>query len=158
MDMIRTRIVLRRLSRATCDALNAAGGAISTGIAVWHWRTYRRKGHWLSEYAARRPSCRGRHKPKGRRYRCPACGFPAHRDVVGQVNILSRFQHGEPGKIPAPAVVKYRIPHNVRVLRRCPDTGQALAPVARSQLREAAGLWTGRRVTRDCLSRARNRN
>jgi putative transposase len=77
------------------------------------------------------PSCRGRHKPKGRRYRCPACGFQAHRDVVGQVNILSRFKHGEPGKIPAPAVVKHRIPHDVRVMRRCPDTGQALAPVAR---------------------------
>ena len=86
------------------------------------------------------PSCQGRHKPKGRRYRCPACGFQAHRDVVGQVNILSAFQYGEPGKIPAPAVVKYRIPHNVRVMRRCRDTGQAGMPVARSLLREAAGL------------------
>jgi putative transposase len=86
------------------------------------------------------PSCSHRHKPKGRRYRCPACGFQAHRDVVGQVNILSIVKHGEPGKIPAPVVVKYRIPHNVRVMRRCPDTGQALAPVAREQLREAAGL------------------
>jgi putative transposase len=86
------------------------------------------------------PDCSHRHKPKGRLYRCPACGFRAHRDVVGQVNILSRFKHGEPGKIPAPSVVKYRIPHNVRVMRRCRDTGQALAPVARSHLREAAGL------------------
>jgi putative transposase len=86
------------------------------------------------------PSCSHRHKPKGRRYRCPACGLQAHRDVVGQVNILSIFKHGEPGRIPAPAVVKYRIPHNVRVMRRCPDTGQALAPVARGRLREAAGL------------------
>jgi putative transposase len=77
------------------------------------------------------PSCSHRHKPRGRRYRCPACGLRAHRDVVGQVNILSRFKHGEPGKISAPAVVKYRIPHNVRVMRRCPDTGQAPAPVAR---------------------------
>jgi putative transposase len=85
-------------------------------------------------------SCSRRHKPKGRRYRCPACGLQAHRDVVGQVNILSRFQHGEPGKIPAPAVVKYRIPHNVRVMRRCRDTGRAALPVARVQLREAAGL------------------
>ncbi len=86
------------------------------------------------------PSCSHRHKPRGRRYRCPTCGFQAHRDVVGQVNILSRFQHGEPGKIPAPAVVKYRIPHNLRVMRRCPDMGQALAPVARESFREAAGL------------------
>jgi putative transposase len=41
------------------------------------------------------PNCTHRHKPKGRRYRCPACGFQAHRDVVGQVNILSVFVHGE---------------------------------------------------------------
>jgi putative transposase len=86
------------------------------------------------------PTCSHRHKPKGRRYRCPACGFPAHRDVVGQVNILSMFRHGEPGRIPAPAMVKYRIPHDLRVMRRCPDAGQVQAPVARGQLREAAGL------------------
>ena len=86
------------------------------------------------------PSCRGRHKPKGRRYRCPACGLQAHRDVIGQVNILSRFKHGEPGKVPAPAVVKYRIPHDVRVMSRCPDTGQAAMPVARESSREATAL------------------
>jgi putative transposase len=85
------------------------------------------------------PSCQGRHKPMGRLYRCPACGFPAHRDVVGQVNILSRYRHGEPGRIPAPAVVKYFIPHDVRVLRRCPDTGQVARPVAQESFREAAG-------------------
>lgn len=86
------------------------------------------------------PSCSHRHKPRGRRYRCPACGLQAHRDAVGQINILSRFKHGEPGKIPAPAVVEYRIPHNLRVMRRCRDTGRALAPVAREPFREAAGL------------------
>jgi putative transposase len=86
------------------------------------------------------PQCQQRHKPKGRRYRCPACGFQAHRDVVGQVNILSIFKHGEPGKIPAPEAVKYRIPHNLRVMRRCQDTGQTARSVARGQLREAAGL------------------
>jgi putative transposase len=77
------------------------------------------------------PSCGHRHKPRGRHYECPSCGFQAHRDVVGQVNILSKYQHGEPGKIPAPTVVKYRIPHNLRVMRRCPDTGQGAIPVAR---------------------------
>jgi putative transposase len=85
------------------------------------------------------PSCSRRHKPKGRQYGCPACGFQAHRDVVGQINILSVFRHGEPGKVPAPAVVKYRIPHDVRVMRRCRGTGQALAPVARGRPREAVG-------------------
>jgi putative transposase len=76
------------------------------------------------------PHCTHRHKPKGRRYRCPACGFQAHRDVVGQVNILSIFRHGEPGKIPAPSKVMHRIPHNLRVMRRCQDTGQGGSLVA----------------------------
>jgi putative transposase len=85
------------------------------------------------------PHCGHRHKPKGRLYRCPACGFQAHRDVVGQINILSRYTHGAPGKLPAPCRVKYRIPHDVRVLRRCQGTGQAVMPVARGPLRETAG-------------------
>jgi putative transposase len=86
------------------------------------------------------PNCTHRHKPKGRNFRCPACGFQAHRDAVGQVNILSVFRHGEPGKIPAPSVVKYRIPHNLRAMRRCRDTGLAAMPVAREQSREAVGF------------------
>jgi putative transposase len=86
------------------------------------------------------PHCQRRHKPRGRIYRCPSCGFQAHRDVVGQVNILSVHKHGEPGKLPVPTLVKYRFPHNLRVLRRCPDTGQGAIPVARGQLREAVGL------------------
>ncbi len=88
------------------------------------------------------PNCGARHKPRGRVYRCPTCGFQAHRDVVGQVNILSAHQFGVPGKIPAPSAVKYRIPYNVRVLRKCRDTGQVVSlPVARGTCpREAAGL------------------
>jgi putative transposase len=86
------------------------------------------------------PNCQHRHKPRGRNYRCPACGFQAHRDVVGQVNLLSVFRHGEPGKIPAPSIVNHRIPHNLRVMRRCPDMGQERMPVARERSREAAGL------------------
>ena len=31
-------------------------GAVYTGILVWHWRTYRRKRHWLSGPAAERGS------------------------------------------------------------------------------------------------------
>jgi putative transposase len=85
------------------------------------------------------PNCQHRHKPKGRNYRCPACGFQAHRDVVGQVNLLSRFKTGDVGNIPAPSVIKYRIPVR-RVMRRCRGTGQAVIPVAREQFREAAGL------------------
>lgn len=70
------------------------------------------------------PNCGERHKPRGRTYRCPSCGFQTHRDVVGQVNILSAHKHGTPGRIAAPTTVKYRIPHNLRVMRRRPDTGQ----------------------------------
>ena len=54
MDMIRTRILPCRLRRAVCDALNAASGAVYTGVRVWHWRTFRRKGLWLSERSADR--------------------------------------------------------------------------------------------------------
>jgi putative transposase len=91
------------------------------------------------------PACGQRHKPRGRVYRCRSCGIQVHRDVVGAVNILSRFTHGEPGKIPAPGNVKHRIPHNLRVMRRCRDTGQGRIPVARGGRsvgtpREAAGL------------------
>ncbi len=70
------------------------------------------------------PQCGHRHKPRGRVYTCGQCGFSGHRDVVGQVNILSAYLHGEPGKITAPATVKHRMPHNLRLMRRCRDTGQ----------------------------------
>jgi putative transposase len=88
------------------------------------------------------PDCGARHKPKGRVYRCPFCGIQAHRDVVGAVNILSVFRHGEPGKIPAPPAVNHRMPHNLRLMRRCRDTGlpRQVGVVAREQSREAAGL------------------
>jgi len=77
------------------------------------------------------PNCGNRHKPKGRNYRCPACKFQSHRDVVGQVNILSAYKFGEPGKIPAPTEVKHRMPHNLRLMRRCGDTRQmAVSSVA----------------------------
>jgi putative transposase len=131
----------------------ALGKATNQKISQWNHGKVRRYVEYKAEAEGMKveladeaytsqtcPNCSHRHKPKGRRYRCPACGFQAHRDVVGQVNILSRFKHGEPGKIPAPAEVKYRTPHNLRVMRRCRDTGQALAPVARGLLREAAGL------------------
>ena len=70
------------------------------------------------------PQCGHRHKPRGRVYTCGQCGFSGHRDVVGQVNILSAYLHGTLGQIAAPAMVKHRMPHNVRLMRRCRDTGQ----------------------------------
>jgi len=55
------------------------------------------------------PHCMQRHKPKGRIYRCPACGFVAHRDAVGCANILSKHYTGEPGHV-LPRETKYRHP------------------------------------------------
>jgi putative transposase len=80
--------------------------------------------HYTSQIC---PHCGHRHKPRGRVYVCGQCGFSGHRDVVGQINILSVYTHGEPGKIPAPPVVKHRMPHNLRLMRRCRDTGQVLS-------------------------------
>ena len=56
------------------------------------------------------PSCGKPHKPQGRIYRCPVCGFVSHRDVVGAANILSRHRYGEVGQVKPPAEIKYRHP------------------------------------------------
>ena len=76
------------------------------------------------------PQCGARHKPKGRNYLCPSCGFRCHRDVVGQIGILSVYKFGVPGKIPAPSTIKHRIPYNIRVMRRCQDIGLGESLVA----------------------------
>ncbi|HEY7348230.1 MAG TPA: transposase [Ktedonobacterales bacterium] len=55
------------------------------------------------------PQCGHCTKPKGRVYRCPACGFVAHRDAVGAANILSQHYTGEPGHV-LPPQEKYRHP------------------------------------------------
>jgi putative transposase len=55
------------------------------------------------------PNCLHKIKPKGRIYRCPACGFIGHRDIVGASNILSRHIYGKLGQI-YPAETKYRHP------------------------------------------------
>jgi putative transposase len=54
-------------------------------------------------------NCLHKIKPKGRVYRCPACGFVGHRDIVGASNILSRHLYGKVGQI-YPADTKYRHP------------------------------------------------
>jgi len=56
------------------------------------------------------PQCGQRTKPKGRVYTCLACGFRGVRDIVGAVNILSRYRHGEVGRIMPPAHTKYLRP------------------------------------------------
>jgi putative transposase len=88
------------------------------------------------------PICNHRHKPAGRVYRCLVCGFQAHRDVVGAVNILSRQIKGDVGKIRPPPTTTYR--HPVRPGKRSSlDTGQSFGTVACGtgrQSQEAAGL------------------
>jgi hypothetical protein len=77
--------------------------------------------------------------------------YPGHRQpliavgvptgAIGQVNILSAYKFGEPGKTPARNEIRYRIPCNVRVIRKCRDTGQ-MAQAIRSlrSAQEAAGV------------------
>jgi putative transposase len=52
--MIRTHIEPCHLNRAEADALNRASGERYTQVAVFHWRVYRKKGHWLSQNGAER--------------------------------------------------------------------------------------------------------
>lgn len=84
------------------------------------------------------PVCGQRKKPRGRIYRCSACGGVFHRDVVGAVNILSAHLNGEPGHI-APPVPKYRRPFLCGTLRSRADTPE-LARSSRRGDREAARL------------------
>lgn len=55
------------------------------------------------------PKCEHRHKSSGRRYRCPACGFEWHRDVVGAANIRSKYLGLGPvvGATASPVGVRY---------------------------------------------------
>jgi putative transposase len=54
-------------------------------------------------------ACGHRHKPRGRVFRCPACGFVFPRDGVGCANLLSRELHGDLAKV-RPTRTKYRRP------------------------------------------------
>jgi putative transposase len=55
------------------------------------------------------PACGHRHKPRGRVFQCPTCGFVFPRDGVGCANLLSRVLHGELAKV-RPSTAKYRRP------------------------------------------------
>jgi Putative transposase DNA-binding domain len=100
------------------------------------------------------PQCRHRYKPTGRRYRCPACGFVAHRDAVGAANILSVQATGEPGHVLPPAPT-YRYPFWGK--RSRPDTSDmAWVSTGRTgRAQEAAPLERPRSVTRQGCKRHR---
>lgn len=85
------------------------------------------------------PQCGERHKPKGRNYACPSCGFSCHRDVVGQINILSVHKFKEPGKI-LPGITKHREPYSIRRTRRRRDTGHGKSRVACRTLQETSSF------------------
>jgi putative transposase len=52
--MMRVQTFPCALAKAEADALNRDSGRHYTTTLVWHYRIYRRTGHWLSEYAAKR--------------------------------------------------------------------------------------------------------
>lgn len=54
VHMIRTHILPCALPRQEADALNRESGRIYTDVLVWHYRIYRRTGHWLSPGADER--------------------------------------------------------------------------------------------------------
>ena len=63
------------------------------------------------------PICGHRTRVAGRTYRCRRCGYTAHRDAVGAVNILNKGVHQgviQPGILPATERVTYRRPVPVK--------------------------------------------
>lgn len=52
------------------------------------------------------PACLSRNRPSGRNYQCQTCGFTAHRDAVGAINILMRATHGEYRRIDPNAIIR----------------------------------------------------
>jgi putative transposase len=76
------------------------------------------------------PQCKHRHKPQGRVYRCPACGFVAHRDAVGCANLLSKYSTGEVGNI-LPPEAKYRHPYLAGKRSRLDTSELAWVPTGR---------------------------
>ena len=55
------------------------------------------------------PECGAKHKPSGRNWRCKACGFSGHRDVVGSVN-MHPLAFDEKVKFPSLADTTYLQP------------------------------------------------
>ena|GEM_PF-248476 len=90
--------------------------------------------------SSRCPPCGRRHKPKGRLWRCPACEFVGHRDLVGATNMHAlAFQqevtfpvsvtYRRPGPERAACGVNNRKPGHPPERRSSLDTGQPKAVV-----------------------------
>ncbi|CAB1129486.1 transposase [Candidatus Hydrogenisulfobacillus filiaventi] len=65
------------------------------------------------------PRCGHRHKPRGRVYACPACGFRFHRDGVGAINIRRKYLGSGPvvGAMASPTGVRWQPHQHARVAR-----------------------------------------
>ncbi len=83
------------------------------------------------------PRCGARHKPQGRNYRCPSCGFVAPRDAVGACNQESHILFGTYGGV-IPTATKYLRCFDNRSSRR--DTAHVARADLGHQSLEAAGL------------------
>lgn len=93
------------------------------------------------------PVCGHRQKPKGRNWRCKACGFEGHRDIVGAVNM---HQIAYDQVVPFPKRITYLRPGPVR-------SGQA-AGMKNRQPGSSSRLGTGLPSVLDgsCLAESRN--
>ena len=83
--------------------------------------------------SSRCPVCGHRHKPKGRNWRCKACGFEGHRDIVGAVN-MHPIAYGQ--VVPFPTCITYLRPGHLR-RSSSPDTGRRTDSSSRRCLAEA---------------------
>jgi putative transposase len=52
--MMRVQTFPCSLAKTEADTLNRESWRVYTTVLVWHYRIYRRTGHWLSEYAVKR--------------------------------------------------------------------------------------------------------
>ncbi len=75
--------------------------------------------------------CGHEYKPKGRIYRCPACGFVSQRDAVGASNLLSRHLYGDVGQVVPPLLIKYRHPFVTGKRSRLDTADLAWGPTTR---------------------------
>jgi putative transposase len=82
--------------------------------------------------SSRCPVCGHRHKPKGRNWRCQACGFEGHRDIVGAVN-MHPIAYGQ--VVPFPKRITYLRPGSLR-RSSSPGTGHRPDPSGRRCLAE----------------------
>lgn len=83
--------------------------------------------------SSRCPECGHRHKPKGRNWRCKACGFIGHRDIVGAVN-MHPIAYGQ--VVSFPQRITYLRPGSLR-RSSSPGTGHRQDPSGRRCLAEA---------------------